>query len=224
MGGIHVHIIETLKSGDLFNGRQIGYWLSQILRIEQIDCDYHYAGNRVQFAQALLAYWQKRASSTDAYCVLHLSCHGDAGGIGIGDFDYAKWAELDAPLRALNECVCGRLVLSMATCNGLIAEVLAKQESDKLPFQWLIGSPESVKFDDCAIAFSVLYHQLKAGVSLGDAVSVMNKAAAVSSFQFRYGGVVQAQARLDDVQARLALIEKARQIISGLSGPVTTGG
>lgn len=158
-------------------------------------------------------------NSTDTYSVLHLSCHGDAGGIGVGDFDYVRWPELDAPLRSLNACVGGRLVLSMSTCNGLIAEVLAKPPSDELPFEWLIGSPEKVNFDDCAIAFSVLYHQLKSAVKLDEAVSVMNKAAAISSFQVRYGGLVQAQARLDDIQERLALIEEARQILSRLSAP-----
>ena len=137
-----VFIIESLRKGDFFDGKN----LSEILKLSEISNKYREVHSNDDFIKAINEF--KKSSLR----YLHISCHADMKGIEINGDDISN-SELSRIFR--NKIRRKRIFLS--ACKGSNRN-MATAVISKCGGQSVIGTPINLYFDKAALFWPSFYH------------------------------------------------------------------
>lgn len=141
-----VFIIESLKLDDEKKDRYEGLFLSQILRMSEIETIYYYIRTKEELEVIVDEFHQSN------FRYLHISCHGNTKGISttLHEIAFEKLALTLSP-RLDNR----RLFLSACSAAN---EELAKRILTESDCYSLIGPNTPIDFDDAAVFWASFYH------------------------------------------------------------------
>lgn len=115
--------------------------------------------------------------------IIHISAHGDEGGLQLSDGSRIKWDELKALLQPINKALNHNLLVCMSCCDGYSGVRMAMTMAEEdFPYYAIIGSTGKPTWAETSIAFCVFYHHVNKGEFVIDAVKVMNAAAGTTEF------------------------------------------
>lgn len=152
---ISVFIAESLSPIDLYKRRLDGFAANEVLKIQSCKTDY-----RIAMTPNLLARSIKEAEDGN-YRIFHLSCHGAADGIRLGDGTDIDWLSLAKMFRSYAS---PDRSLVMASCSGGHNDLTKALVKTGALFGYVFGSThkDGVGFADSCLAWSVLYRDLLA--------------------------------------------------------------
>lgn len=142
-----VFIIESLDPDDEGNGRFEGIFLSHVLRLHGKNPKYKYVRTRRELEKAI-----KNFAASD-YRYLHLSCHGDPGGLCTTNQEEINSDELGELLQPHME---GKR-LFISACK-MVHSDLAKAVIPISGCNSVVGPTENIAFTDSAIVWAAIYH------------------------------------------------------------------
>ena len=184
-----VFVVESPRPDDAFAERSEMGALRLVGQLDQIPVDGKTALDRPHFELALgEAVYAFIARLRRPYVLcLHIGAHGDKNGIELTDGSVITWPQLRQLLVPLCRNTAGLLLLSMASCEGLNAKKSAWALTglpgvDELPFLAVVGSAGKPVWSETALGYATLYHHLKAGSSMDDAVGAMQRASGHQGF------------------------------------------
>lgn len=210
-----VYIVESPSPTDLFDGRTEGRALCEALQAIGYNFSYVLAASPDQFGRAFLTGPDSHlAAEVQKYGgvapILHLSMHGNNEGVALTDGTHVPWRVLSKLLAPLHKRLPHGLAICMSACGGASGIRMAMSEDeDEKPFYALVGTFESIPWDDALVGFITFYHCWARGLSLKDSVDRMNMASTHNGFA-AYFGAEQKQKYLDAIQQR-RLIESILQ-------------
>ncbi|MFZ1291904.1 MAG: hypothetical protein WAR79_17535 [Melioribacteraceae bacterium] len=137
-----VFIIESLRSGDYFDGES----MSQILELSSINNFYREVISKEDFIKAINEF------KNSNFRYLHLSCHSDMEGIEINGENISNY-ELSILLK--NKIT--RKLIFLSACQGS-NRMMASALIIKCGGQSLIGTPVDLSFDKAALFWPSFYH------------------------------------------------------------------
>lgn len=170
-----VFVIESPSAPDLYHRRSEGDIVRQAVELNGIRCVVKTAISVTAFDACLKIGLSEAMASLPGYIpLLHISAHGDIGGIQLSDGYVMPWAELKDHLRPVNAALGGSLVVCMSSCEGYagIKMAMHPEESD-LPYFALVGCGAQPTWGETAVAYATFYHQLWRGEYIADAVAAM---------------------------------------------------
>lgn len=157
MNHVYVHIIESPSSKDLLNSDCEGYILTQALRLIRIPHLYNLAVDESAFFESCKRILNE-ITANNKFPILHISAHGNKKGIQLTDKTFINWNKLRDILAPINDLLSNGLCMSIASCAGFYACIMAMDIDPKLPFFVLIGPTEDIPLADMAIGFVSFYH------------------------------------------------------------------
>ena len=147
-----VYIIEANEPVDFFDERLDGAATKALLNAFDIKCMYRMALDKDNLEKALLE------ACRDRYDCIHLSCHGDTGGISIAGRQFITWNEFSIIFQ--NERNMPGTIVMAACKGGTIG--MPRAFINKLNRPTIIfGSTESLSFEAYCTAWTILYTNLR---------------------------------------------------------------
>lgn len=186
-----VHIIESPSSTDLLEGDTEGRVLVQALALSRIPHYYNLVTSLQTLDDALGIRLQTARLELGKVPVLHLSCHGNRGGICLTSGEFVSWRDLRDRLLPLNTQLEGGLLLTMSSCFGLSGREMAMRVDGPVPFFAIVAHPNKVRLSDLAVAFTVFYHHIGKGGTMQQCVEAMKAASGEDRFEVSYGPRIQ---------------------------------
>lgn len=152
--------------------------MAQAIGLDLIPCVARTAINPVAFIAALrIGLPEAMKQFPDRLPILHLSAHGDRGGIQLSSGTGINWFQLRELIEPINASLSGTLLLCMSACEGYHACQMAMREGDDPhPYLAMIGNYGKPTWSDTAVAYSAFYHRLAKGHYIFDAVEAMKAA------------------------------------------------
>jgi hypothetical protein len=141
-----VFIVESLSLEDERAERREGHLLYEMLHLAQKPADYRY----IRTKQELLAMLEQFHESGKRY--LHISCHGNDGGISLtlDDISFAEFGEISRPYLKDRR-------LFFSACS-IARKQLAQNIMSRDGCYSVIGPTNDVYFSDAAIMWAAFYH------------------------------------------------------------------
>jgi len=201
-----VYVIESPRADDIYDSRTEGAALTLAGKLDEIDVHVRYAVDRAHFEKSLtLGFYEIWNPDLYDFLFLHLSAHGDMGGIGLTDGTTVQWSELHTLLSPINQSTAGRLLLSLSACQGMnsIWDLAVTVDPERMPYAALISSMQSPTWSQTAIGYATLYHQMAIGnLNLERSVRAMNVA---SGHEFQWKSSHEAHQQFQEAVQRLAM-------------------
>jgi hypothetical protein len=167
-----IYIFESPSKKDISEERREGDSLYAALRLSKIDCEYFEFDSietLIDATKKIAVDVNIRENGKIPMPYLHLSVHGNEGGIGLSNGDYVTWIDLRNILMELNhevkfchydEKIVSRFSLSMSACKGIYAHKMFNPNECLNPFWSLVGPISVIEWADSLTAFIVFYHCL----------------------------------------------------------------
>lgn len=116
--------------------------------------------------------------------ILHLSMHGDAGGLQLTDGTEIGWKELAKLLSDINKNFANnQLIVCVSACRGFYGGMIQFFDRRRRPFKALVGPWNQPRWDDAAVAYLTFYHLLmNKGRSMKTSVEAMKMASGSQKF------------------------------------------
>ena len=186
-----IYIIESNRVQEVAQGFSEGKALQEVFRFVGIETRYHTCVAKNDFAiQVNRAF--KYAQQINAFPVIHFAAHGNTNGIGLMNGELVTWQELGTMLRPLHRFSGSQYLLCFSACEGFHG-ALVTVSFPHSPSFGVVGPFKPVNWSDNVVGFAALYHLLKKGLSVQDAVKGMRAASGHDSYGFIGGeDVVQA--------------------------------
>lgn len=145
---LSVFVIESVGANDLVDRRSEGRVVAQALELLGMPCVFKEAMCKDDLFTLLEVFVRSGCS------VLHLSCHGNDGGVGLTNGDYVSWNELFTKL----EPFMGSKHLFLSSCSAVATDRLVRlfETSDRRPFE-VVGSPDDIEWRHAHLAWSMIY-------------------------------------------------------------------
>lgn len=137
-----VFIIESLRKGDYFDGRN----LSEILDLSGVLNIYKEVNTKGDFIKAIDAFSKSKLR------YLHISCHADMKGIEINDEDVSN-----TELSVIFKNKINRKRIFLSACKGSNRN-MATAVISKCGGKSVIGTPINLHFDKAALFWPSFYH------------------------------------------------------------------
>lgn len=135
----------------------------------------------------LLGGYAVNAEQGNFFPLLHLECHGNDDGFRLADGSQITWAELKAPLIALNTAMRLNLIVMVAACvGGALAKAI--DITDRAPVWALLGPTRVVWPDELERSFRAFYTTLIRTSSPAEARTALDATAPPGMF---YGTTAQ---------------------------------
>jgi restriction system protein len=185
-----VHIIESLGPGDRPTGERLFDQLRPLAESVSPPIPVHFW--REPTRHALLDRLQHIAADvrlTGRAPVVQLEAHGDAEakGLRLTSGEVVTWADLKAPLTAINVLCRLNLLVMVAACNGADLTYIIRP-NERAPVWGLIGPLREVLDAEIAVAHTAFYRTLFLTGDGGEAWRAMNAATGVSGSRFHFIG------------------------------------
>lgn len=186
-----LYIVESPSEEDLFCQRTEGNLLLEALRLAEVPNPIH---DRVQyrlvvsvdsFDRALLKDLPMKLKELKGVTpILHLSMHGDAGGLQLTDGTEIAWKELAKLLSEVNKGFANnQLIVCVSACRGFYGGMMQFFDRRRRPFKALVGPWNQPRWDDAAVAYVTFYHLLmNKGRSVKTSVKAMKMASGNQKF------------------------------------------
>ena len=181
-----VFVVESPRADDAYSHRSEMAALQLVGQLDEIPVYGRFALDREHFERALKEDVGKiltqhfSTKQGPLILFLHIGAHGDAEGFELSNHDSVTWVELRELLVPICRHLAGLLVLSMSSCEGFqairAALRLGTPEDTQYPFAALVGSTGAPTWSDTAIGYATLYHRLRQGATVADAVEAMRVA------------------------------------------------
>jgi hypothetical protein len=178
-----VHIIESPNDFDLLDGRTEGRMLWEAMQLSKIPCCYNLAVSRKVFDFAMADRLRQAHAQFNVWPILHLSMHGNEKGVCLTDGTFLDWSALREGMKPFLDLMPGGGLVCMSTCSGAYGQIIAMDEkSDKPAFWAIVGSKESISWQDSALAFATFYTHFFRGQTLDECVRRMREASGHTGF------------------------------------------
>lgn len=185
-----VYVIESPGAADLLSDQVEGRALCSALHLARIPHVYSLASNCDTLRTALgarLVQTLQQPLMQGRRPILHLSMHGNDGGVGLTSGEFLSWDDLESELRPLMNFMRGGLLITMSSCFGLAGCRMAMNASNNQPFWALVGHSGSVDWSDAAVAYITFYHQFFKETPLPQCVALMRASSGDNAFLFLEG-------------------------------------
>ncbi len=175
-------IAESVFPEDFYADNCEGHVVEAMSRVLHWKASYKIALNPETLCCAI------KASATEGYDILHLSCHGDAKGIQLTDETELSWEELADCFQELERIPQALVVSSCVGGDGGIAR--AFQNRKRRP-SVIFGAEGKAKrhitFTGACITWPILYTSLaKEGLTRGAFEDAVNKMNMITKHEFVY--------------------------------------
>jgi hypothetical protein len=184
-----VFIIESPSSNDLFEERGEGKLLQKSLELSGTKAFHTVAADPASFRRALgdklIQAW--KSAGNFSFPIIHISAHGNSGGIGLTNEYFINWEELADLIRPINLALSGRLILCLSACSGTSGCQMAMNHIAELPFHSLVSNSGTPCWSDAAIAFATFYHLLLKGSDFASIREAMDRASGDSNWVIMSG-------------------------------------
>jgi hypothetical protein len=180
-----VFVIESPSAVDLYHGRTEGEVVRQAVALNGIPCTSKIAINEEAFQGAIrIGLHEAMEANPGLIPVLHISAHGDEGGIQLSSGEIVEWDQLRDLLIPVNKALDGSLLVCMSSCHGYagIRMAMTASSTAEHPYYAIVGNGDSPTWPETAVAFAALYHLVANGHYLIDAVDAMRVASGNSHF------------------------------------------
>lgn len=183
-----VFVIESPRADDAYWHRSEMAALQLVGQLDAIPVAGKFALDRPHVERALAEAVPQFVSGLRRPYVLclHLGAHGDAAGIELSSGERISWADLRGLLVPVCRLTAGLFLLSMSSCEGLNAQstAISLLGEEELPFMAMVGSAGKPQWAETAVGYATLYHHLKTGASMPDAVQAMRAASRHPEFDW----------------------------------------
>lgn len=210
-----VHIIESPSDEDLLDGRTEGNSLASALDLAGIRRCYNLVTTEKSLQIALYNRLFSEIQQTGMFPILHLSMHGNTGGIGLTDDTVIAWdklCQLIMPIQQFLQEFSLNLLICMSSCHGSFGSRMAQIKRGDIPFEFLIGNRDSVPWDDASVAYITFYHLLFKGLDLQSCCTRMKLASGNNKFEIYNGEEVHLGWINYNQQIRRKLEEMAQRL------------
>lgn len=149
-----IEIFESLRRRDHVERRRDGQCLVQPLWLFRQRPNYTHVASSDEFCEELDNLRGRRLLA------LHISAHGDDGGLQFANYGYMPWEDL---AEAIANADLDVQVLALSSCNALATSDLpAELEHAGVRIPWLIGpaAHDGIDFDDACAAYINFYRVL----------------------------------------------------------------
>lgn len=184
MAKVKIAVVESPNPIDLFDERSESEGLVSACKLIGHQSISFFAKSRREFREICLylasADTKHASKYPSAALFLHLSCHGNKGGISFGSSKLLTWKALVQDVKPIlnNPYYQGNFALSISSCGSgehdMDEHILNKIEEDdsiKIP-QYIFSIPGcSVNWDDALIAWVLFYHKLSS-IQLSDKIRI----------------------------------------------------
>lgn len=212
-----VYVIESPSPGDLFEERSERGLLKEALRLSGVPAVMRMVIDRRSLERALKddirevflrrnAKLQEKGKPFEVP-IVHISAHGNESGIRLSDGSDVSWTDLGDLLRPFSKLIKGKLILSLSSCQGLAAKVLAREVAS-CPFRAIVGHDGKPNWSDAAVGFTVFYHLLKKGVTAVAAEEAVRAATADGDLSFNVLTAERARSLVEDEDRMDRIIEE----------------
>jgi hypothetical protein len=208
----YVHIVESPHARDLIDGRTEGSALLHSLRLAGIPAEYHLAVDDERFREALGTRLAENIRTLKRVPIIHISAHGNRHGIQLTDGTTFLWEQLDDILRPIHDASEGQTMLCLSTCEAARGMEMAQPKEKN--FHVLVGSTDTVTWDDSAVAF---YHRLFKGAQIDEAVEAMKAASGHDGFRAMSGAIAALTKTILGMQLK-------QRLVQGLNSPLFSTG
>ena len=164
-GSFTVFLIESPSSSDLGTGRQEAPLLQAVCGL----VGHRFAGfqplGKEELRETLGYIFQTWKVPKDAKAAarpqfaLQISCHGSGNGLGVGP-DLVEWTELAKMVGLARRDVSLPYIMSLSACGGNAPNLDALGREGLEPL-YLFSFGGEVSWDDAALAWAILYHQVR---------------------------------------------------------------
>jgi hypothetical protein len=171
-----VHIIESLRPGDLPTGEQLRNELVPLVEPYRERMVVHFWRETTR-ADLLnrLALIAADVRLSGRAPVVHIETHGDAGGLQVTSNEYVPWPDLKIPFTLINITCRLNLLVILGACDGAgLLQVI--QAVDRAPVWGLIGPRRPVTESEVDMAHRAFYRSLLSARDGGLAWRAMNAA------------------------------------------------
>ena len=171
-----VHIIETLRPGDLRTGERLFDWLEPAALAMNPAIETHlWRESTADDVLIRLQHVLEDLRKTGRAPILHIEAHGAPEGIETASGELLTWAALKQPLTAINITCRLNLVVLLATCDGADLGRIV-QLTDRAPVWAIIGPRRPVSAGELEDAEFSFYRTLFSTRDGGAAWQAMNDA------------------------------------------------
>jgi len=166
-------IVESVFAKDFYKGNREGQVVEAIARVLHWQPEYKIALDKGHLCKAI------ETAATDSYDILHISCHGDAGGIQLTDETELSWDDLASCFRGLNPIPKALVISSCVGGDAGVARAFRRNgRRPNVIFGAEAQDPNEITFPGACISWPVLYTSLaQTGLTaeaFKDAVTKMN--------------------------------------------------
>jgi hypothetical protein len=167
-----VYIIESPSDDDLQVERTEGKALFESLKLADCDAIYRLVKTKKEFDFAIefiVEDFFNKKGKFSAMPFIHISAHGDKGGIQLTSNELVPWSDFRTHLDKINTAIgfvphftnysnnISRIVLCFSACKGFNAFKIWNK-TNHCPYQSVIGPIVDVDWSDCLTAFITFYH------------------------------------------------------------------
>lgn len=163
-----VFIIESPSPNDLLEARNERNSLVNMCKMFNYQASSFFTYSKEDF-ETIIKYLCNVNLDTNEILCLHISCHGNTGGICIGA-DFINWLEVTQLLLPVfnNKKIGKQTFIVISSCGASGQEIThvvnSKSEGSRkklnCPSYIFVSSEETVQWDDSLLCWSILYHQL----------------------------------------------------------------
>ncbi|MFH0897503.1 MAG: hypothetical protein V1850_05610 [Candidatus Bathyarchaeota archaeon] len=163
-----LYIIESPSDEDFFDKRTEGGLLLEALRLSQVSnqpqapVEYRLVVSEQSFDKAMLEDLPRMLIQLKGVIpILHMSMHGNEGGLQLTDRTDIPWKELAKLLSDINRHYAnGELIVCVSACKGFYGGMMQFFERRRRPFKALVGPWNQPNWEDAAVAYVTFYHLL----------------------------------------------------------------
>jgi hypothetical protein len=150
---MRVFIAESNSPYDFYRGRLDGFAANEVLKVRGIASRYRIAFNLERLKDAIKEAERYKAD------IFHLSCHGNANGVGLCDGTSIDWPDFSTLFRPFAH---ESKLLVLSSCEGGHGGIAKAFQKTTGRFGYICGStdPGGVTFHDSCVAWSILYNVL----------------------------------------------------------------
>jgi hypothetical protein len=171
-----VAVVESLAESDLKTGRQLHDDVA-------VQNAFHQHGLHVQFYKAptsalFMSALQDIAKDAQAgtWPILHLECHGNESGVGLGDGSFLTWQQLKGPITSINVETRLNLLVVLAACRGGYFGS-AISTTDRAPCWAIVGPTEEITSGEVLRSFGAFYSELLSTLSGDESLRALRRVA-----------------------------------------------
>jgi len=151
-----VFVAESVQAEDFYEGRTDGFAANEVLKIQQVRTSYKVVFDKYHLKRAI------HDAQAGEFEVLHISAHGDDGGISLTDGNFVTWLELAGLLGTLGGVPDrARKILVISSCMGGYVGLSKALQKRGVAFRFIFGSTAraGVGFTHSCLAWSILYNR-----------------------------------------------------------------